>query len=422
MNEQIYYAFIESHEMFEDEHSVVFDVVEKKNHEQLVKTGNFAELPTELIHLRLNYQQLSKVYNFKHLYSGRWYRLILNKKNKEGVPCSCYKHITDSDRSSGYLIHLELLAPSNKTAKELKSTYSFNNLKNLDKTLVDKEQLKRFLETITPKGDFIGRVRNVGQGSCNSFIPLNDVNFSEEEFLYLALGGGFGPNKSTYPKDIEFKPKDNALHILCHWDMDHWISSEYNNELNTKVKWLAPKQKNVGPTHVIKAQQLIDNNKLTFWPESLTSISTSFLNIYKLPENKDRNYSGLVIATKTSQGSDKYFLYPGDAPFSRYSKLIQNLKIHAIAIPHHGGKMPFRAIINAPKKHVAICSYGRDNTYAHPYEHVKIGPTSTIQRYKKKNWSNWRETIINDQYFYSGTNKDVIGMLKVYFYPNVSFI
>lgn len=422
MSNQIYYAFIESIEELGGELSIIFDSIHQDEHERLKSAPDLAELRTEIIHTTLDQRCLSYVYKWKHMYSNRWYRLVLSENINNGVWCDKYSSISSENVSRIALEEIHLFAPSDSITQELESTYSFDNLHNLENAIVNESEVKSLLESITPEGDFIGRVRNVGQGSCNSFLSFQGDPYLVEEFLYLALGGGFGPNKNTYPAKINFTPADNALHILCHWDMDHWVSSDYRAKELNQVQWLAPKQKNVGPTHVVKAQQLVNSNKLLFWPDTLASSETKFIKVYKLPDHKSKNYSGLVMAVQTAQNSDKYFFYSGDAPFSRCRKLIQHINIPAIAIPHHGGKMPFRDILPAPQKHVAICSYGRNNTYHHPFDHQVKGPSSTIKRYEMKNWTTWVETLSGDQYFYGGKDKSTCCILQLNFSPNISIV
>lgn len=421
MSKKIHYAFIESLEYLPEEIVVTFDTISRSSHEKNLEEKNLSELPTEIIQISLGLDDLSKIYKWKKLYLHRWYKLILSEDKGNGLPCRQYQlPLRENSYSNFNMEEMHLLAPSDTATKNLKATYSFDNLDDLEQAQLNEAQLQKMLESITPENDFFGCVKNVGQGSCNCFTDFNGENYGGE-FLYLALGGGFGSNKSTYPDKVDFTPTEQAIHILCHWDMDHWMSSEYYEKPLEKVRWIAPKQRNVGPTHIKKAQQLIDNGTLFFWPDKLTSKSTNFLHVYKLPDHDIKNYSGLIVAVKTSKDSDKYFFYSGDAPFSRCKTLTQSLqnKIHVIAIPHHGGKMPFRSIIKAPVEHIAICSYGKNNTYGHPYKDPVQTSRNTKTRYTKKGWKLWLETALEgDVYFYSGTNHDTWEHLILNFGPN----
>ena len=294
------------------------------------------------------------------------------------------------------LTKIRLIKKKTKLHNELSKTYRLENIANYENCITNKQKISQLIPEILEK-DFYIKVKNVGQGSCNSFCKLrisdSDNVARPEEFLYLACGGGITANQKTYPNDVDFSPQNDALNILCHWDMDHWVSAEHKPELKNKVNWLVPNQSPIGMSHLKLANELSKNNRLFIWPSALSSASTDLLDIHKLKSHKNRNYSGLVIIAKScANSSGKDFFYSGDAAFKHCSSFIDKYNLRIITVPHHGGKMPKKAIPRAPNQHLIVCSYGEDNTFGHPYEISKNTDLNTKNRYKAQGWTYWKAT------------------------------
>ena len=407
MRKNTYYARLDSNEFNDTIYNITFDCVEKRYHEGLVvNEHNFLEIRSAHILLSLKREQFpSHIKSFKH---ECWYEISITVDSEDTTSLDaliCHFH-TESHTKKIKISSLKEMKKRSKKSKELSSLYQLKNITGYAESITSEENLIGLLPTSTIKEDFWLRVVNVGQGSCNSLSIIEESAGIETqpkaEILYLALGGGVLANASTYGCKANFYPVDNAPVILCHWDMDHWISGEQINTLN-QTQWIVPEQKNLGITHLKFAQRLSNERRLHIWPRGLKKVKTCLVDIYKLPENKNRNYSGLVSIVKSSKRGNKNTIYPGDAPFSKCKDFISEYDIAAIITPHHAGDMPFKAIPKAPEKHVVISSFGIRNTFNHPFEGNKNKPISTKEHYSNKGWKNWHTTENGDQLIYNGT-------------------
>lgn len=407
MRTSTYYARLESYEVENGNCTVIFDGIEESYHLTIDREKpNFREVRSAHITLNLQREQLpSHIKSFK---PECWYKLViaLDSNVTNYIDGRIFHNYQNNTSRTIQVVHLLELKKRAKKSKELSNIYQLNNIPGYADAVASKEEILELLPTLNQKQDFWFRVVKVGQGSCNAISLIDDPDgpgkeiIEPEEILYLAAGGGVVANASTYVRN-NYYPTPDAPVILCHWDMDHWISGEIMPEFK-QTRWLVPEQKNLGISHIQFAQRLSEESRLYIWPKNLKRLNSPLIDIHKLPENKDRNYSGLVCITKSSISSKKNAIYTGDAPFSRCKSFLSEYDISIIITPHHAGDMPFKAIPKAPKDHVVVSSFGRDNTYNHPFKGSKSKPTSTKTHYSDKGWKNWKTTLCGDKYIYSG--------------------
>lgn len=390
---QKYYALLDSLEKNGNTFHIVFDAVSLEEHRNQTKVLNYNLLETSLISTSLTFTDIKKKFNKVKLKTYRWYELTVDTDNNLGAPSEMMRNLNNDTHEDILLAKVHLIKEKTKLHKELSKTYRLENITHYENCIANEKKIMELIPKV-PKEGFYIKIKDVGQGSCNSFCRLDITDSGNiarpEEFLYLACGGGVTANKKTYPNDIEFNPQENALNILCHWDMDHWISAEYKPKLKNQVNWLVPNQSPIGISHLKLASELSKNNRLFIWPANLSSISTNLVDIHKLKQHKNRNYSGLVVIAKSnSDSSGKDFFYSGDAAFKHCRSFIDKYKLRIITIPHHGGRMPKQNIPQAPDEHLAICSYGKENTFGHPFEKPN---SSTKSIYSSLGWTNWLST------------------------------
>ncbi|CDU13681.1 ComEC/Rec2 family competence protein [Vibrio coralliirubri] len=406
-----YYARVENYEVVNGNCTVTFDGIEEAYHLAIDREKpNFREVRSA--HIALNLQRKQLPPHIKSFKPECWYKLIIaiDSNEKSYIDGRIFHNYKIRASQKIQVTHLLELKKRSKKSKELSNIYQLKNIPGYADAITSKENILKLLPTLNQNQDFWLRVVDVGQGSCNAISLVDEPDgpgtelIAPQEILYLAAGGGVVANAGTYVHN-DYYPIQGATVVLCHWDMDHWVSGEIKSEFE-QTQWLVPEQKNLGISHIQFAQRLSEESRLHIWPKNLKRLDSSLIDIHKLPENKDRNYSGLVCITKSSMSSGKNAIYTGDAPFSRCKSFLSEYDISVIITPHHAGDMPFKAIPKAPDEHIVVSSFGMNNTFNHPFEGSKSRPFSTQTHYLNKGWKNWQTTLCGDKYIYSGKISD----------------
>ncbi|WP_394125617.1 hypothetical protein [Vibrio hepatarius] len=408
MEKETYYARIERYDVSGDSLSVTFDAINTSYHKGQAsnKRFNFLEVVSAQILLEINRSELpSHIKTFKQ---ECWYEILVHVNSEEDdyIDALRFDSYQEKEPIDIKIADIHEYKKRHKKSKELTNIYQLRNIEGYSNSLATEKDILDLLSfsTLDPGIDYWLRVINVGQGSANSICLIDRECGVEphnpQEILYLALGGGVVANSSTYPNTLTLSPAESVPVVLCHWDMDHWISGKVQAAVR-ETQWLVPEQKNLGISHLKFAQELSNQSRLNIWPKGLKSVKTSLIDVHKLPTSQNRNYSGLVSIVKSSKNGEKNAIYTGDAPFSRCKDFLRDYDISAVITPHHGGDMPHRAIPKAPNKHVVVSSFGNNNTFKHPFEGSKTRPISTKQRYLDKGWKNWHTTLSGDQYIYA---------------------
>lgn len=350
MTETTYFGKIEStYRLSPNIVEVEFDCVAKHSAEMIFSQGWSAErkelrLAQILIEMPADqYRDLKK-----NRLEKSWFRLEKNRTpSLESQLFESFDWTFHTNEPSQEHFNIEPVRYQDPLAQKL------TNMCLLDKErTASKHALRQTLIAICGKTptNLCAKVLDVGQGSANAIMES-----SGQALLYFDVGGGFGPNKKTYPTHLRFcQSLPNPLVILSHWDKDHWASE---NEFKHN-KWIAPFQQGLGPRH--KALEVKLGNRLMLWPQhGPVSIKIGDIELRRA-RGKNRNNSGLQLLLR-SHG--KTIALTGDA---QYSSLKLPRRLDALTIPHHGG-----ARVGSPPKarscgSIASISYGTNNTYRHP--------------------------------------------------------
>ncbi|WP_135443642.1 hypothetical protein [Vibrio tasmaniensis] len=249
----------------------------------------------------------------------------------------------------------------------------------------DIDSISKLLPSLREDQNLMMKIMNVGQGNSVSFVEET----IQQDLFYVDVGGGILRNRSSYKDSkIEYNPVEDALIILTHWDMDHWVSLIRKSDSLKNTKLLAPRQKPIGLSHVKLAADLESQNRLLIWPESNTEIIGELVDVYKLKNHSVRNYSGLAVVAKTEPWREKSALITGDAPYSKCD-FLNRYDVSVVVVPHHGGKFESDIIPQAPDHHISAYSYGANNSYGHPHSETKI-------KHNKRGWNNEFNTVDSD--------------------------
>lgn len=361
-----YYAFLEEIITSDANKVLLFDAVISEVVVGGKLQNDLQEVHTFQIEISVTEKELRKRYNKKKLMLDRWY--ILETSCSEDGISGVRFNTTDDQQLEIYVDSIKMLDQRNKLQKELMKSSSLDNLP--DASIND---VIAVLPKLGSRQNLIMKVMNVGQGNSVAFMDPTEY----VDLFYVDVGGGVMRNRSTY-KNVRYSPIENALVILTHWDMDHWVSLMRNPELE-KTILLAPRQKPLGLSHIKLATKLHLAGRLLIWPNTVSKIESELIDIHKLKEDKNRNYSGLVVISKTDPNNrHKNVLITGDAPYKKCNFLV-DYEINTVLVPHHGGKFDSDKVPNAPKRHIAIFSYGRSNSYGHPHE-------ETIKSHVQHKW------------------------------------
>ena len=212
-------------------------------------------------------------------------------------------------------------------------------------------------------------------GICDSFgTPL----------LYFDFGGGIGRNSFTYLNKHKFCFSNTPPIILSHWDKDHWVSAEIDEDsLNTN--WIVPRQK-LGVSHLKLAVKLYKKGNLYIWPSYLKSMRSKAGMLIK-NTGRSINDSGISLVSRIKyQGSYFTTLFPGDSKY-KHIPSINKMKFNGLIATHHGGH--YRSDIHIPfakRSNRIVYSYGVNNTFDHPR-------TPTVNKHVNANWDNRLNTI-----------------------------
>lgn len=221
---------------------------------------------------------------------------------------------------------------------------------------------------------------NVGQGNCSAICQQDAY-----PLLYVDFGCGVLRNAKTFPKGMRPCLTSHQPIVLSHWDLDHWaLALRFPNA--EECKWIVPRQAPLGATHVKFAQRLHQKGSLLIWPSSQQQMGTAHGMIYKLPQNRCRNRSGLVMTAETKwQAPDPIrTLLPGDAPY-RFIPTNAQTDLAGLVVSHHGGSHRGDTPPTARSAHKCSYSYGVGNSYRHPKQ-------SAVRKHIGAGWTNHRDT------------------------------
>lgn len=193
---------------------------------------------------------------------------------------------------------------------------------------------------------------DVGQASSAVFRS------GGKAFGFFDVGAPIWFNQKSMPTKYRPPKVKDGFVMLSHWDFDHIDQARRFPELRS-LDWFAPDQ-TVGPNTVRLQEQI--GSKLTF-----VHGSASFGNVSLSPGTSvipnDRNGTGYAMRVEHN-GEVALLLGDSDYQFVQPGLLAGAT---AITIPHHGGRgtAPPRP---AGGRAIAIASYGKPNSYRHPYE------------------------------------------------------
>ncbi|QFU23049.1 hypothetical protein FM038_013410 [Shewanella eurypsychrophilus] len=372
-----YYAFLEEIERTGEQLTVVLDAIpqevvfEGKIRQELdsIRTFQF-----ELVIIK---KDLRRRYNKKTLMLNRWYELTTSR-NDDGIKGIRYS-LEDEQVLEMNIDFIKVLDRRNRLQKELMKSSSLDFLSD-----ATSEEITNCLPVLKVNQNILMKVMDVGQGNSIAFMENEEF----KDLFYVDVGGGIMRNRGTYKdNNVSYNPQDNALIVLTHWDMDHWVSLIRKPNMN-KTKLLVPRQKPLGLSHVKLAAKLASQDRLLIWPDSKSELNSDLLDIHKLKKHKNRNYSGLVVVAKTDHAGLKNTLITGDAPYKKCD-FLGKYDINTVVVPHHGGNFSPDKVPSAPNQHIAIYSYGTGNSYGHPHQ-------LTLDNHHVKGWTNKYITVGND--------------------------
>jgi hypothetical protein len=398
---QTYYAYAEKVEysVERDETYCFFELVSLQDFNDILSRidndyYSVLELPDVSLGFEFNSNtkpRLDRWLGEHQLQEERWYKITISNLSSDFHSANLSDSQLEEESMSVGLVNISGLYRNTKEVKEIERIFSLpENVRTAGVNDFVPETISDvFNERLIPA---VLKCFNVGQGNCVSLL-----NNSGEPLLYFDFGGGFGRNKHTYPNDIYFcfsflKPTV----VLSHWDTDHWESVNYFEEA-LNMKWIVPKQHPLGISHLKLAEKLRRKGNLKYWPEGISSIGTPLGDFYKLPKGSNRNNSGIIMYAKIfpecKEGvPPKVILLPGDATYKKIPAT-KSYNLDALIVSHHGGdtgrkdKVPM-----AQEEHLAIYSYGKNNSYKHPDK-------KSINKHYSSGWFE-SEATINGHVFY----------------------
>lgn len=293
--------------------------------------------------------------------TDHWYKIRLGNA---GLPLHAY---TGLDEPTGIVARMEDAEPVDGMTREgrlLSKVFSLSQHRPAgERAIRDAFEIRGAQEAHLC-------VYHVGQGSCAALCDADRT-----PLVYLDLGGGVTRNAGTYPAGLKLCFSGNQPVILSHWDMDHWVGGKRHPSALASM-WLVPDQR-MGPTHRAFAQNLAARGNLLKWPDDQDKIVFSWGWITKLPKQRDRNHSGLVVVAHIGDEGLRA-LIPGDAPYHRIPDQ-DKANVSLLVATHHGGwyrrDIPPRAV----PRGTVFYSYGTDNSYKHPR-------SGSVQKHEEAGW------------------------------------
>lgn len=231
-------------------------------------------------------------------------------------------------------------------------------------------EITRILRTFASSIDW-SIVYDVGQGNS---IGLCDCTGTVRG--YFDIGGGVGPNLSTFPTALTiFCFTQSPPIILSHWDEDHWSSANHTRGRGAlSNEWIVPRQI-LTPGHVALLAAIAGaGGKVWFLPS--TFVGKWFGQIYlELCTGSGRNHSGIALTlSEHPNGSGQHILMPGDADYQHIPSFVGGTQYLSVVVPHHGGKLKSTTFPTCPGRQSSrlVYSAGPGNTYGHPHPATRL--------------------------------------------------
>jgi hypothetical protein len=227
---------------------------------------------------------------------------------------------------------------------------------------------------------------DVGQGTALGLLDNN-----ENVRLFFDLGAGAYGNVKTRPPQLRFCWRASPPVILSHWDSDHW-AGETRDPDAVKATWVAPRQRNLGPTHHAFAGKIATSGRLLIWaaPAGRTrrhALRPGQTLTLARCTGTSRNGSGIAALVEAS-GGDAWLL-TGDAGYHELG-LTLPVQLSALVVPHHGADMGAKSIApTRPGGYTRLLySFGPDNT--HGRTKVKHPTSAAVMHHAGRGW--WHGT------------------------------
>ena len=392
LREETYYAYID----VIDSNYCRFDCVVKKIADELnISNETILTLPSIIFEVNLNTILFNKFFASENLETleSEWVVIKISKDTEEFNLIQFFNFVQVGEQSNNYGIESLTLFEDLEEASQTK-------IKDLKKATTieqsSKEEVEDFIKEIENriKTQSHVNVYNVGQGNCNAVVCEKNI-----PRLYYDVGGGFGPNKNTYPVEFRLCHTHKPPVILSHWDLDHIQIAIYDPKI-LESKWLVPSHLTISVTAMKVALELITNKRLICWNDNLAAGKFNNNLIIKCTGNPNiKNDSGLTLLI--SNDGNEFIMLPGDASFEKIP-YDPNIKYIGLVASHHGAKSSVKNVPHAASSGIIAYSFGDKNTYNHPF-------SEAITEYTKKGWKNSRYT--------TNGNIGMISNLKIFNTP-----
>lgn len=385
---ETYYAYLDSVEQVDNEVYIQFDCVVKAIADDMqISMETLSDLPSIIIETKGASEEIKKLFNYGNLYQleSQW-MVITTKFNKQGP-----------NLNQNIYFNFQEIRSENQLSYNLESVRLFRDLDPVEKVKIEtlikattieespEEEVSAFLKDAEQLLSNLSHVNvyNVGQGNCIGLVDSENL-----PLLYFDVGGGFGANADTYPMNFKLCTTLQPPVILSHWDQDHIQSAVFDTTL-LNSKWLVPFQKNIKPTAMKIANELIKKKNLICWGQNFSRrIDLNNISIVKCTGNlNNKNHSGLALFVQ--QEDENLILLPGDAIYKKIPDIsVENFT--GIVASHHGafGEIKGLPVANLPG--MLVYSYGLHpdgsiNSHKHPHP-------SARNAYYNRGWCDVRET------------------------------
>lgn len=381
LNEETYYAYLESIEQIDGNFHLKYDCIIKAFADNFeLSKETILELPSIIIEISGESNQIKSLINYSNLYllESNWMIITTALRETSLIQEQFYNFIRISNPQQvnyNYDLDKVILYRDMDSASKIKVNQIVNATTIQESS---QKEVTDFLDNLSLDSFSHVNIYDVGQGNCTAL-----VNKANVPLFYFDVGGGCGANARTYPVGFKVCVTKNPCIILSHWDQDHIQTAVFDSRL-LNSKWLVPVHSSISATAMHIAQALINNGNLICWNKNLSHYDFSNHRIVKCTGNpNNKNNSGLALFV--SYTGDEYVLLPGDATFTKISNHPNNCKIMGLLASHHGARGSIRGLPSAYPPSMLAYSYGDPNTHGHAH-------TAARNAYVNQGWSTSIET------------------------------